>query len=168
NLTYYPLEKIAQEKGSIQEFLIVNNTIFWDDSLGYIHAIKIINNTMVDIFSAQLLSGSPFQIGYGASGNILLYCPTTKDVYDFELYPQYKLIVNVLGVPSNVYWNISINPVQSLETGYYENNVNKTVVNSTYFTVWLFPISYYLNISDPPQYEIYSIQTYGKGIQMNA
>ncbi|MGC8584847.1 MAG: hypothetical protein ACP5L4_01830 [Thermoplasmata archaeon] len=150
--------------------IIVNDTLFWlgEPYLNQynLYAVNIQKNEMINIFSYPVLGGSTFIMGQ--QGNtLMLSSPTTDDVYDFEMYPTFPVTVNVLGVPSNIYWNISIDPIASGITGYYYNNVNKTIVNSTHFVVDLYPIAYYLNISDPPQYEIYSIQVYGKGIQFN-
>jgi hypothetical protein len=96
--------------------------------------------------------------------DLLISSISTNNIYDFKMNPIYPVTINILG---NIeFWNISINPI--LSAGLYANNLNKTIVNSTHFVVNLFPISYYLNISNPSNYVIYSIQTYGKGIQMNA
>jgi hypothetical protein len=164
----YPLGKYFHN--GVSTSVIVNNTLFWVGEISptqyNLYAVNIQNNTMMTIFAYPVLNGVLFYLG--KHGNtLLLSSPSTDNIYDFQMQPTYPVIINVLGDTTDVYWNITIDPIASGISGYYVNNINKTIVNSTHFVVYLYPIAYYLNISNPPQYEIYSIQVYGKGIQLN-
>ncbi|MFP3257222.1 MAG: hypothetical protein RXO36_05440, partial [Candidatus Nanopusillus acidilobi] len=161
---YYPgavwYESIA---GSFSKAIIVNKTLYSVGNDNSLYAFSISSNSLICIFVYPILSGTAFYIG-NMGNDLLISSISTNNIYDFKMNPIYPVTINILG---NIeFWNISINPI--LSAGLYANNLNKTIVNSTHFVVNLFPISYYLNISNPSNYVIYSIQTYGKGIQMNA
>jgi len=159
----FPIEKNI---GTSTSSMIINNILYIEGN-NNLFAFTIQPNKLVAIFSYPVLAGNVFTIGQNGN-NLLLSDSNNNNIYDFAMYATFPVTINVLGVSSNVFWNISINPIASGISGIYINNLNKTIVNSTHFVVNLFPISYDLNISDPTNYVIYSITTYGQGIQMNA
>jgi len=141
--------------------IIINNTLIYA-SPNTIYAFHFTPYAITNIFQNEIMNGASFYIGQ-MGNTILISSTSTSSLYDFSLDPEYNLAINIFGVSTG--WNVSVNSVGSGFTG-IQNAINHTQINSTHFILPVFPIAYYLNVSAPSGYEIYSIISSGKGITL--
>jgi len=143
--------------------VIINNTLVYASS-NTIYAFHFTPYSLTNIFQSEIMDGASFYIGQ-MNNTILISSTSTTSLYDFSLEPEYNLIINIFGISTG--WNVSVNSVGSGFTG-IQNAINHTQINSTHFILPVFPIAYYLNVSAPSGYEIYSIISSGKGITLTS
>jgi len=141
--------------------IIINNTLIYA-SPNTIYAFHFTPYSITNIFQDEIMNGAGFYIGQ-MNNTILISSTSTSSLYDFSLDPEYDLAINIFGISTG--WNVSVNSVGSGFTG-IQNAINHTQINSTHFILPVFPIAYYLNVSAPSGYEIYSIIASGKGITL--
>jgi len=141
--------------------VVINNTLIYASS-NTIYAFHFTPYSIANIFKDEIMNGASFYIGQ-MDNTILISSTSTSSLYDFSLDPEYDLAINIFGISTG--WNVSINSVGSGFTG-IQNAINHTQINSTHFILPVFPIAYYLNVSAPSGYEIYSIIPSGKGITL--
>ena len=150
-------------KNNIFDPIIINNTLIYA-SPNTIYAFRFTPYIMTNIFQDEIMNGADFYIGQ-MNNTILISSTSTTSLYDFSLEPEYNLKINIFGISTG--WNVSVNSVGSGFTG-IQNAINHTQINSTHFILPVFPIAYYLNVSAPSGYEIYSIISSGKGITLTS
>jgi len=143
--------------------IIINNTLVYA-SPNTIYAFHFTPYSITNIFQSQIMDGASFYIGQ-MNNTILISSTSTTSLYDFSLDQEYNLIINIFGISTG--WNVSVNSVGSGFVG-IQNAINHTQINSTHFILPVFPIAYYLNVSAPSGYEIYSIISSGKGITLTS
>jgi hypothetical protein len=143
--------------------IIINNTLIYASS-NTIYAFDFTPHTITNIFQDELMDGAIFYIGQ-MNNTILISSTSTTSLYDFSLEPEYDLTINIFGISTG--WNVSVNSVGSGFVG-IQNAINHTQINSNHFIMPVFPIAYYLNVSAPLGYDIYSITASGKGIALTS
>jgi hypothetical protein len=168
-VSYFPFNPYAYFMYGIPYFtmsnlITLNSLALWQAD-GILHIMYNSFYKVYDMFSYSILEGSSFYINSYQNG-FIISCPTTNAIYMFHFLGQYSVTFNIIGVPENSAWNVSVQPYNNGQFIYYNISYNATVIKSTSFTMMLFPITYLLNISAPPNYVIYSVSGYGKDLYL--